>query len=154
MNDIDNVFVSLVCNDTLCVIIKFFFTVRDVFFDMSHQFGIKLQLLPDHFIPLEQLDRIPAQIVAVDFILNAFLNMSESMFHASAINMRNISVCMMFCKINGFLCRIQSAFSFQSADLHTGAVKRFSEFFQIDLIPVFPDKVDHIDSKNDRMTKL
>ena len=112
MNNIDNIFISLVCDNAFRIIVKFFLTVADMLFDVLHEFRIKFQFFPNHFIAFKQLDRVPAQIITIYFIFDTFFDMSERMLHTSAINMRDIAMGMMLCKIDCFLCSILAALSF------------------------------------------
>ena len=83
VNDTVDVGVALVGDDALRIIVHLLLTVFDVLINVVSQSLVELQLFHDLLIPLEQLDRIPAQEAVIDFALDGLLDVCDGMLHTA-----------------------------------------------------------------------
>ncbi len=149
-----DVSIALVGDDALCVIIHFLFTVRNVLLDMILQALFQLQLCNDLFIPLEQLDSVPAQEACRHLILDGFLNMCNGMLHTAGENVRQLAGGAGLGSSHSGLGSFVAALALKRAHLDHLAAHGVAQLLQVDLVAVLAHKVDHVDSHDDRDTQL
>ena len=149
-----NVCIPLVRHDGLRIVIHFPFAVLNMLFNVGQQIAVQVHLPADHFIPLKELDGIPAQIVGSNFALNGFLDMGQGMLYAAIVNMGDFSVGVISGQSHSFFCCFKTAFALQRTDLHTDTAQAAAEFFQIDGVTVLADQIDHIHCHHNRMSQL
>ena len=146
--------IALVGDDALGVIVQFPLAVCNVLFQMIQQFPVQLQLCAHHFIPLKELDGIPAQIIALHRALDGFLNVGQGVLHAAAEHMGHIPMGVVFGQSHGLFRCFKDALALQRADLHAGAAQGAAELFQINGVAVLAHQVDHVHRHHHGVTQF
>ena len=106
---------------------------------------VELQLFHDLLIPLEQLDRIPAQEAVIDLALNGLLNVGDGMLNAAGKDVRQLACLALLGSGDGQLGSLLAALVLQGGDLDGLAAKLVGQLLQVDLVAVLADEVDHVD---------
>ena len=149
-----DVCVSLVCDDTLCIIIHLVLAVNDVLLDMRFYVCRNVNIFYSFLITLEEFHCEPTKISVIYDILDGLLDMCDCMLNASCKYMKWSCILFFLCCVNGFLSCLESAFAFQRTDLNDLASKCLRQFLNIDLVAVFTNDIHHVDSDYNRDTKL
>ena len=151
---IADVSVALIRHNGLSIVIQLPFAVPDVFFQMGQQLLVQIQFIAHPLVPFEQLDGVPAQIIAGNLALDGFFNVGQGMLHAAAEYMGHIHMGVMPCQFHRFPGGLLAAQALQGADFQTGAAQSPAQFIQIQSVPVFPHQIDHIHGHHHRMAQL
>ena len=146
--------VALVGDDALGVVIQLLLTVLDVFFQMGFQRLVQLQFRQHFFIPLKELDGIPAEIPFLHLALDGLLNVGDGVLHAAGEHMGQLAGALGQCQLHGlFRCR-GAALPLEGADLHHRAAQGLAELLPVDPVAVFSHQVHHVHRHHHRQPQL
>ena len=148
--DID---ISLIGNDTLGIIIQFFFSSLDIALDVGELIFSDLQMFHDFVITLEDLNSIPSLLFFRHIVYDCFFDMGKCMLDRTGEAVLRDRLCIVCC-IDGCLCCFHDTVALQRGDIYYFTAELTGELRKIDLIPVFLDDIHHVDRYNDRDTKL
>ena len=119
-NELRDIIVALIGDNTLSVVIEFRLGGLDVFFDMGERFLRNIEVLQDFLVSLKNLDRIPALLFFREVVYNGFLDMRDRMLDGPGEGvLRNGFVPLR--GINCALRRLHDAGSLQRGDPHHAA---------------------------------
>ncbi|MPN35101.1 hypothetical protein SDC9_182596 [bioreactor metagenome] len=104
--------IALVRDDALGVVIQLFFAVGNVGFQMLYQCVVQCQLLQHFFVPLKQLNGIPAQALGAYAVGNRLFNMRDSVFHTAGKHVRGLAQFCGFGNFDRLFCGGNAAFPF------------------------------------------
>ena len=146
LTDPADIIVALVCDDRFRIVVKFFFTVSNMLFDLGSGAVRQMQLFQDFFIPFEHLDGIPAKISPVfDDILDGLLDMRKGVLRAALKHMRPFPFRAGLCSLDDCLCDRADSVRLQGAHFQNSAAKLFFQLPAVNHIPVLADDIHHID---------
>ena len=148
--DLIDVGIALVGDDAFGIVVHFLLAVGNVRPDMRQRLLVQLQLLLHFFIALKQFDRVPAQETFIHTPLDALLDVGDGMFHAAGEHMGKLPCAALPGGRDRQFRRFGCAFALERADGHRPAAQLSAELFQVDLIAVFPHKIDHVDRHHNR----
>ena len=154
LDDVGNVHIPLIGNHALCVIVHFLFRCGNILFDMLYITLGNGQCLQNLFVTLKDLDGVPALLFLRDIMQHRFFNMRNGMLHTAAELVLGDHGSTLLCYLDGSLSRFLDAGTLQCGDLHYLAAQLLGKLLCIDLIPVLPDNVHHIDGCHHRDTQL
>ena len=146
--------VPLVGDDALGVVIQFLFAVGDVLFQVLRQGLVQPQVRQDFFIPLEELDGVPAEIPFIHLALDGFLDMCKGVLHAAGKHMGQFHRLAALCQSHCFSGGLHAALALQGAHLHDLAAQSRAQSGKVDGIAVLPHQVDHVDRHHHRQSQL
>ena len=154
VNDTVDVGVALVGDDALRIIVHLLLAVFDVLINVVSQSLVELQLFHDLLIPLEQLDRVPAQEAVIDLALNGLLDVCNGMLHTAGKDVGQLTGLLLLGSGNRSLGSSLGALALQCADLHRLTAQLCAQLLQVDLITVLAHQIDHVHSHDHRDAQL
>ena len=154
VNDTVDVGVALVGDDALRIIVHLLLAVFDVLINVVSQSLVELQLFHDLLIPLEQLDRVPAQEAVIDLALDGLLNVCDGVLHTAGKDVGQLTGLLLLGSGNRSLGSSLGALALQCADLNCLAAQLAAQLLQVDLIAVLADQIDHVDRHNNGDAQL
>ena len=149
-----DVSISLVCDNTLCIIIHLIFTLNNVLLDMCFYICRNIYVFDCFLITLKEFHCKPAKISVVYHHLDGLLDMCDGMLNTSGKYVKRSCILLLLCCIYGFLRCLKSTLTFQCADLNDLTSKCLRQFLNVDLITVFANDIHHVDCDYNRDTKL
>ena len=133
------VFIPLVGNDAFAVVVQFLFHSGYNGLDgLLGAFG-QLDGFQHLFIPLEQLDSIPAGVGIVYHAVKMGADSGQGLLHGFAEFVLGNSGFSGACQGNSLGCRLPGACALQGAGFYNLAAQGFAKPFNIDLVAVFFD---------------
>ena len=135
--------IAFVGDDAFGVVVHFFFGGSDVGFDMFGNFGVDVQLFRDLFVPLEDLNGVPALLFGGEIVKNGFFNMGDGVFRRTGKGVHRHGRAVP-CRPEGFFHGFGNAFVFQRGDFRNGAAQFCGKSFGVDAVAVFLYDIHHV----------
>ncbi len=153
-DDFADVGIALVGDDAFGIVVQLFFAVGDMFFQMGLQRRLKVQLLKQLFVALEDFNGEPAQIALVDQAGDGLFNVCQRVLDAAGKDMRKLAALGTARQGDGFFGGFHTTFALQGAHLDNLAAERFTQAAKVDLVAVFANQIDHVDGDDNRNAEL
>ena len=154
LHDAADVGVALVGDDALRVVVQLLFAVGDVRLDVRLERRVELHLLQFLFVPLKELDGVPAQARVVDLAGDGFLDVGDGVLDAAGEDVRVLAGLLFLRRGHGRLCGLHAALALERAHLDHLAAQLLAELNDVDLVAVLAHKVHHVDGHNHRNAQL
>ena len=139
--------ITLVCDDGLGVVIKFFFSRFDVFFNVLFNIVGKVELCKNFVVALKNLDCVPTLLFLRHIMYSRLFDMRQSMFNHARENVHRKRLCVL-CRINSRISRLHYAVAFKCGDLNNLNPEFSRKFLDVDFVAVLSYNVHHVDSHN------
>ena len=139
--------IPLVGNDALGVIVQFRFCCLDVFFNVVQYALRQVHAAPGLFVPLEELDGVPALLFRRHVVYGGLLNVGNGVLHCTGEGVHGNGFAGFGSGDGCFSC-LHDTGVFQSGDFHHGAAQSTGELLGVDFVPVFSDHVHHVNGNH------
>ena len=153
VDDLSDIKITLVGNDTLSVVVIFFFDELYVLFNVFFGRFIKTELFDYLFVALKDLDRVPTLLFLGQLVNARFLNMSDSVLDRAFKGVLGNWFFVLGSLDRGFGGFLNSLV-FQRGNLNHRTTQRAAQFLGVDFNSCFLHNVHHIDCDNDGDAKL
>ena len=145
VNDRCNVCITLVSNNALGIIIKFFFQCCDLIGYIRHA----LHLICDLIVPLQKFDREKSLLLFCHITSQTFFHTLDVLFNFF-IKLVNDCVLSLLRCCDGFGRYFFKTFTFQCRNLNYFTAEFFTQRVNVDLVAIFSYNIHHVDSHNNR----
>ena len=149
-DDAGNINVTLVCNNTLGIVIKFVFQL----FDLGRYIRNGFHLLCDLIIFLQKFDCKEAFLLIYNITSEFALNGADDCLHILVKLMNWYSSTFFLCNLHCFISSFFDSGSFQSRDGYNFTAQLFRQFVDMYFVSVLFNNIHHIDSHDHRNTKF
>ena len=146
--------IALIGDDTLGIVVQLLLAVQNVLLQMLRKGVIQLEGFQNLFVPLKDFDGIPAQVSVVHFPGKGLLDMGKGVFHAAGKHVGQLLRTLGRGGGYGLLGRIGGAFSLEGAHFRHFTAQGIAQLGKIDLVPVFPNQIHHIDRNHHGNSQL
>ena len=146
--------VPLVGDDALRVVVQLLLAVGDVGLQVSLQLTRQIQLGHHLVVPLKHLDGVPPQVTVVHQPRNGLLDVGDGVLHAAREHVGQLTRPVGLGQRHGLLRRGHAALALQRAHAHHLAPQGLPQPAEVDLVPVLPHQVDHVDRNHHRNPQL
>ena len=150
VNDLLDEFVSLVCYDTLHVIVMFFLKILTFAVYQRLSGSRKLHSFFYFFVVLEEFYCIPSLLVFCDGGRKNFLYFTDCFFHLFCKDFFRKICTALLCSFYCFVDQLVKTFTFQCRCLNDRAVKQHGKALGVDLDSSFFKKICHVQCDNNR----
>ena len=116
-----------------------------MFFQMVRQRLAQLQVRQDFFVPLKELNGVPAEVILVHLALDGFLDVGDGVFHAAGEDVGQLASLVGLGQGHGLLGSRLATLALQGTHFHDLTAQGRAQLGKIDGVAVLPDQVDHVD---------
>ena len=153
LDDLADMYITLVRDDGLCVVVHLALGVLNVFFNVLADLFGEAEFLDDLLVALEQFDRVPALLVVRDVVDRRLFDVGDRMLGRSAKDVQR-NRCLFAGRLDRDVGRILNTGTLLRRNGHYGASQSLRELLQVDAVIVLLNDIHHIDGDNDRKSQL